>query len=273
MNPLAVEAVGLMAPGLAGWAASQAVLAGQRPYVAEPIPAAMATLLPANERRRVTATIKLALQVAQEAMAQAVLAPGSSPDTGRTGLAVRTVFASSGGDSEVLDKICTALTQPDRPVSPTHFHQSVHNTPAGYWAIATDCMQSSVSLSAYDGSFVAGLWEAVALVWADQARVLLVAYDLPPPFPLAEHRQIVAPFGVALLLNPAPSANRLALLRLGRETTGSVDRLDDAGLERLRAGNPAARGLPLLRAIARGAVGRVILAAGANATLSVEVEP
>lgn len=275
MNPLAVEAVGLMAPGLAGWTASQAVLAGQRPYIdiAEPMPATMATLLPANERRRATATIKLALQVAQEAMAQAALTPESSPGNGREELSVRTVFASSGGDSEVLDKICVALTQPDRPVSPTHFHQSVHNTPAGYWAIATGCMQSSLSLSAYDGSFAAGLREAVALAWADQARVLLVVYDLPLLFPMAEHRKIVAPFAVALLLNPAATANRLALLRLGRDATEPADRLDDAGLERLRTGNPAARSLPLLCAMAQKAARRVILSAGESATLNVEVEP
>ena len=198
MNPLAVEAVGLMAPGLAGWTASQAVLAGQRPYVTEPIPGTMATLLPANERRRVTATIKLALQVAQEAMAQVALTPAPSPSNGRGGWSVPTVFASSGGDSEVLDKICTALTQPDRPVSPTYFHQSVHNTPAGYWAIATGCMGPSLSLAAYDGSFAAGLREAAALAWAEQARVLLVAYDLPLPAPMAGRRKIVAPFGVAL---------------------------------------------------------------------------
>jgi hypothetical protein len=273
MHPLAVEAVGLMAPGLAGWAASQAVLAGQRPYAAEPMPATMATLLPANERRRVTATIKLALQVAQEAMDRAALTPGPSPG-GRGELSVATVFASSGGDSEVLDKICMALAQPDRPVSPTHFHQSVHNTPAGYWAIATGCMRPSLSLSAYDGSFAAGLREAAALAWADQARVLLVVYDLPMPFPLAERRQIVAPFAVALLLNPVATVDRLALLRLASGAGEQpADRLDDEGLERLRAGNPAARSLPLLRAIARRVAERVTLPAGDDATLSVEAEP
>ncbi|MDS4028983.1 MAG: beta-ketoacyl synthase chain length factor [Candidatus Contendobacter sp.] len=274
MNPLAIEAVGLMAPGLAGWPASQAVLAGQRPYAAEPMPAAMATLLPANERRRVTATIKLALQVAQEAMAQVALPPDPSPSNGRGELSVRTVFASSGGDSEILDKICVALTQPDRPVSPTHFHQSVHNTPAGYWSIATGCMQPSLSLAAYDGSFAAGLREAAALAWADQARVLLVVYDLPMPFPLAERRQIVAPFAAALLLNPVATVDRLALLRLASDASGQpADRLDDAGLERLRAGNPAARGLPLLCAMAQGVARRVILSASARETLRVEVEP
>ena len=272
MNPLAVEAVGLMAPGLAGWAASQAVLAGQRPYAAEPMPAAMATLLPANERRRVTATVKLALQVAQEAMDQAALTPGPSPE-GRGELSVATVFASSGGDSEILDKICVALTQSDRPVSPTHFHHSVHNTPAGYWAIATRCMQPSLSLSAYDGSFAAGLREAAALAWVDQTRVLLVAYDLPLPFPLAERREIVAPFGVALLLNSAPTLSRLALLRLESRVNEPADRLEDESLERLRAGNPAARGLPLLCAIARRLRGRTVLTVDENTTLSVEAEP
>ena len=276
MNTLAVESVGLIAPGLAGWPASQAVLAGQRPYIAEPMPATIATLLPANERRRVTATVKLALQVAQEAMVQAqadLTFNNAAPASGREESTVRTVFASSGGDSAVLDKICVALTQPDRPVSPTHFHQSVHNTPAGYWAIAIGCMQPSLSLSAYDGSFVAGLREAAALAWVDQARVLLVAYDQPLPFPLAERRKIVAPFAVALLLSPATTASRLALLRLERSATEPADRLDDPDLERLRAGNPAARGLPLLCAIARRMRGRAVLAVDENTTLSVEVTP
>ena len=134
-------------------------------------------------------------------------------------------------------------------------------------------MQPSLSLAAYDGSFAAGLREAAALAWADQARVLLVVYDLPLLFPMAEHRKIVAPFGVALLLNPAVTANRLALLRLGCDATEPADRLDDAGLERLRTGNPAARSLPLLCAIAQGAQRRVILSAGDSATLCMEIEP
>lgn len=271
MSPLAVEGVGLMAPGLVGWTASRAVLTGESAYVPELMPAAMATLLPANERRRVTATVKLALQVAQEAVDQASLTPGPSPE-GRGGTSLRTVFASSGGDSEVVDKICTALTQPDRPVSPTHFHHSVHNTPAGYWAIATSCTESSLSLSAYDGSFAAGLLEAAVLASIEQARVLLVAYDLPLPFPLSQHRAIVAPFAVALLLNPAVAEQRQATLRLARSATESAERLDDAGLERLRAGNPAARSLPLLSAIARRGGQRVVLS-DSGIGLSVRIEP
>ena len=184
-----------------------------------------------------------------------------------------TVLASSGGDSEVLNKICMALTEPDRAVSPTQFHHSVHNTPAGYWAIATGCTLSSLSLSAYDGSFAAGLREAAALASTEATRVLLIAYDLPLPFPLAERRTIVAPFAVALLLNPAPINERLALLRIKPGCSGTADRLESAELEQLRAGNPAARSLPLLCAIARRRAGPIALDTGDDAILGMEITP
>ena len=264
MNPiLSVESIGLLAPGLAGWTASRAILAGEAPYIAAPMPMPVAALLPANERRRVTNLVKLALHVAQEAIAQAC----RNPQT------IRTVFASSGGDSAVLDKICVALTLPDRPVSPTHFHQSVHNTTAGYWSIATGCTQPSISLSAYDGSFMAGLREAAALAWTETAPVLLIAYDVPPPFPLAERRVIIAPFGVALLLNPEPDKRRLAMLRLTQTAVSAASPTTDPALETLRIGNPAARCLALLQAIARPAGQRVALADDGGMGLRVEVTP
>lgn len=262
MSGLYVESASVLAPGLAGWPASRAVLAGERPYLAEPMPAPTATLLPANERRRTTGIVKLALHVAQEAMSRVDRNPRET----------RTVFASSGGDSEVLDKICMALTLPDRPVSPTHFHQSVHNTPAGYWAIATGCTQASISLSAYDGSVAAGLLEAMALALAEAAPVLLVACDLPLPFPLSERRLITAPFGMALLLTPQPVASRLAVLQV-RTTLEPATPMDDAHLESLRLGNPAARALPLLWAIARPEQGRVVLGDDCGVAASVEVGP
>lgn len=282
MNALAIESVGLIAPGLSGWENSRAVLAGAQPYHAVPMATTIATLLPANERRRTTATVKLALHVAQEAMASATLNNERSNHLGVTrhpssskewSLCVHTVLASSGGDSEVLDKICVTLTEPGRAVSPTQFHHSVHNTPAGYWAIATGCTLPSLSLSAYDGSFAAGLQEAVALAWTEEARVLLVAYDLPLPFPLSEHRMIVAPFAVALLLNPTLTAQRLALLQLESGGIKPADRLDNADLEQLRAGNPAARSLPLLCAIARREVGSIALDTGHETVLNMEVTP
>ena len=48
-----------------------------------------------------------------------------------------TVFTSSSGDGDNVHEICETLAAADRQVSPTRFHNSVHNAPAGYWSIAT----------------------------------------------------------------------------------------------------------------------------------------
>ncbi len=111
------------------------------------------------------------------------------------------------------------------------------------------------------------------LAWAESAPVLLIAYDTPHPFPLSERRVIVAPFGVALLLNPAPDDQRLALLRLTQTATAAATVMADPGLETLRIGNPAARSLPLLEVIAQPAGQWITLADGGNMGLRVEVTP
>ena len=47
-------------------------------------------------------------------------------------------------------------------LSPTRFHNSVHNAPAGYWGIATGAHgPHRLRLCAYDASFAAGLLEAL----------------------------------------------------------------------------------------------------------------
>jgi hypothetical protein len=63
---------------------------------------------------------------------------------------------------------------------------------------------------------------------------------------------------MALVLAPERSAQALAQISVGL-TDASADQLDDAALERLRIAIPAARGLPLLRAIALRQDSRVVL--------------
>ena len=74
------------------------------------------------------------------------------------------------------------------------------------------------------------------------------------------------PCACALLLTgamaPAGAARPLARLRLELDARGTPDPLPaalDPALETLRAGNPAARALPLLRCIAAGATGVIRL--------------
>lgn len=261
---VSIAGIGLLAPGFPGWAASRAVLAGAEPFRPAAVPDPEAALLPPNERRRSSDCVRWAVQVAQEALAQSGLDPRDVP----------TVFTSSGGEMGVLDKLCRTLATPERVISPTLFHQSVHNTAAGYWGIATACQQSSTALSCYDDSFAAGLLEAVTFVCVEERPVLLVAYDLAVPFPLNEARPIGAGFAVAFVMGP-PTDSALATMQLRLEEAGEggASRLHDPELERMRVDNPAARALPLLRMLAVGGKQRITLSLLESQQLILDLAP
>lgn len=258
-----LDGIGLQGPGLAGWAASREVLAGRAPHVAAPLQLPPIEALPAAERRRVGMAIKLAFSTGFEAMRQA----GAEAEA--TTLA--TVFSSSGGDCDNCHAILETLASSDRAVSPTRFHNSVHNAPSGYWSIATACQAPSTSLCAYDGGFAAGLLEAAAQVLTGNAPCLLLAYDSPYPEPLGSCRPMSGPFGVALLLSPQRTAATLATLSLHLREMAPAS-LDDPALETLRQGTPAARALPLLQRLARRDAGKVALEYLAPMALDVSVD-
>jgi hypothetical protein len=261
VTPVYLDAVGLAGPGLVSWRDSLAVLADESAYRVGESSRCASKLLPANERRRVSATVRLALQVAEEAMAQSSLAMDS----------VCSVFATCHGDVEIINSICVALTEPQRSVSPTQFHNSVHNAAAGYWAIAAHSPMPSTTVCACQASFVAGLMEAVAQLQVEARPVLLVAYDYPAPEPLAASVGAYPPFAVAMVLrpDPTPRSTRLALQTVSGQP---VQGMHCGALEGLRVSNPAACGLPLLRLLATGASGRVILPHVNGLQLAVEVE-
>ncbi|MBS1137598.1 MAG: hypothetical protein H6R11_1552 [Proteobacteria bacterium] len=260
-----VQGVGVLGPGLVGWEASRTVLAGTQAYRPAAVSVPVSDLLPPAERRRAGISVKLALAVGREALTHA----------GRAASEMPTVFTSSGGDGDTLHRICESLATAEREVSPTRFHNSVHNAPAGYWSIAVKAMAPSTSLCAYDASFAAGLLEAAAQVTADGVEVALIAYDMPYPEPLHAVRPIPEAFGVALVLAPQAGAGALACLdiALNHATAGAPSRMDAAALEALRAGVPAARSLPLLAALARGGAGEVVLDYLAGSNLRVNMSP
>ncbi len=116
------------------------------------------------------------------------------------------------GDLQVTDRVCMALGQPGAPVSPIHFHNIVHNATAGYWSIGAHAQAGSVSLSAGEASFAAGLLEALSIVVSEQAPVLLVSYEQPAPAIIDRHLPICAPFATAMLVSgQAPGATGWAL--------------------------------------------------------------
>ncbi|MGB4583564.1 MAG: beta-ketoacyl synthase chain length factor [Rhodoferax sp.] len=261
-----VEGIGLLGPGLGNWAQGRGALEGTETYQAARCIVPLPMALPAAERRRAGTVVKVALAVGQEAVMASSLQASALPS----------VFTSSSGDGLNCHEICSALASSDRLISPTRFHNSVHNAASGYWSISSGAMASSSVLCAFDGSFAAGLLEAMAQVMLEQIAVLLVAYDTDYPEPLRSVRPVPDTFGVGLVLAPRRGERSLAQWRLAPATclTGAPSqRLEDDALERLRSSIPAARCLPLLRSVAAQAQGEVVLDYLAGLQLAVQVAP
>jgi hypothetical protein len=257
-----LDGIGLIGPGLDNWLAARPILAGVTPYESRPLTVAAPQSLPPAERRRTGLAIKVALAVAQEAVAAGQLDARQ----------LAAVFASSGADNDNCDAICKTLASDDRHISPTRFHNSVHNAPAGYWGIASGAMTPATVLCAHDGSFGAGLLETLTQVAVEGWGTLLVTYDTPYPEPLHAKRPLPAAFGIALALMPERSAQSLARIEVSL-TDAAPDALADPALESLCRAIPAARGLPVLQCVARGKGGRVVLDYLEPLRLDVMIEP
>lgn len=255
-----LDGIGLCGPGMASWEASRAALSGSAALALAPTVLPAVEALPAAERRRVGVPIKLALAIGFEAVRQAGADAANLP----------AVFASTDGDCDNCHAILEVLASNDRQISPTRFHNSVHNAPSGYWGIATGCRAPSTSLCALDASFGASLLEAATQALASDQPCLLLAYDTPFPEPLASLCRIPYPFGIALLLRSERSAASFARLNieLGDEAPTPCT---DATLESLRQSIPAARALPLLQMLARGEAGRVVIDYLEGLSLTIEV--
>lgn len=255
-----IEGIGLLAPGLTDWSSSRAILSGLQSYQSSKTVIPTPELLPAAERRRASDIVKLTLATSLEAIAAAGLQEENLPS----------VFSFSNGDGINCHTICEMLASEDRQISPTRFHNSVHNAAAGYWSIATETMATSSVLCAFDASFGAGLLDALTQVVVDNTRCILMASDTPYPEPMFTNRPIPDNCGIALIFAPQVGSKTIAKIKVSI-TRDEADQFDDITLEALRMAIPAARGLPLLQAIAQQQNCRVVLDYLDNTRLAVEV--
>lgn len=245
-----IEGVGFIAPGLPDWATASGVLAGRQPYAAAPSVLPAPSLLPPAERRRASRVIRLALALGQEAVTHAQA----------DAVTLATVFSASGADGHNCHALCEQLAGEDRQISPTRFHNSVHNAAAGYWGIATHSMAPCQVICAFDGSFGAGLLDALAQVMVDQYPVLLVCYDSEYPQPLHAKRPVPDAAGMAWLLSPRQGGRSLARITVGRAASGApLSQLAETRLEALRVQLPSLRALPALQMLAQGQAGTAVI--------------
>lgn len=185
-----IEGIGFWSEGLPDWDAACAfvrdgTLAADAPR--RPAP----QLLAPNERRRAPGTVAVALEVAQ----QACRAAGRDPAT------LPSVFASMHGELAITDYMCATLADQPATISPTRFHNSVHNAAAGYWTIGTGAMAPATAISAFHATFAQGLLEALVQLAAGEEAVLLVAYDGASTGPLANVSPSTGLLGAAMVLS------------------------------------------------------------------------
>ena len=250
-----VDGVGVLGPGIDHWAQAQSILCGHSPYALAATVLPAPAILPPAERRRASRVIKASLAVGLEAAQMA----GQNPAQ------LANVFASSGGDGHNCHALCELLAGDDRQVSPTRFHNSVHNAASGYWAIATGATPPAQVLGAHDASFAAGLFEAMVQVQTFNAPVLLVAADSEYPEPLHAKRPIADTSGIALVLSPQASARSIGQLTLDPRhylRAGTAPGLTIPGLAPLAdvaQQMPPWRGMPLLAALAGVGAGSEVL--------------
>ena len=236
---VAITGVGLWTRGLTNFAefraAREAGFAGLD--VSEfkvPRPAS----LPARERRRAGLMINLGVEVAHQACEVAGVSKGAVPS----------VFASALGDTAVTEYMCRRLAQPTKVLSPTRFHNSVHNAASGYWTISAGNRLPSTFVGAFLESFGVGLLEAASQSVAARGPVLFVACDIatkPPLTAVADVRQTLA---AAFVLEPAAGVarHRPCLLAEIRFRTGSLRKTPlPVGLEWLGQANPMGCALTL----------------------------
>lgn len=251
---VSVLGIGAWGPGFSDLAALRALLRGGSlpadAMTARPAPAS----IPPRERRRAPLSVKLAVAVAEQACEEAGVEPAETVS----------VFASGMGDMDITDYMCRTLASDTPLISPTKFHNSVHNAPVGYWSISQGAKRSSNAVAAFRHTVPASLLEAVTQCVTEGETVLWASQDIAAPAPFRDIADIPEACAFALLFKPweagpttteATKASELGsgmTLTFGLTPGGGAWPAPDAfvslpsRLQALYERNPTARLLPVI---------------------------
>lgn len=259
-----ISGIGVFGSGLVGWPVASGVLTGKDEYVFAEQPKLVPELLPAGVRRRAGSYIRLAAVVADEAVKNSTSDPAQ----------LASVFATAESDGKITDAICRAVCEAQPVVSPTLFHNSVTNAPAGYWCMAVNSMKPSTSIAGQAGTFSVGLIEACLQLESESNDTLLVCHDVTMPHPLNKLVNMISDFGVGLVLTCKQQETSIVSIEL-EVVSGSIklDKVDNQQIDEIRRGNEAARCLPLLVQIAKNKTGKVTLPYNKEQNLQITVKP
>lgn len=224
-------------------------------------------IIPANERRRAPLPVKLAVESSWQATQSAGLDPKD----------LNCVFVSGLGDTQLTDYMCKVLATENMQLSPTKFHNSVHNAAAGYWTISTGCMKAANSVAGFNDSVSLALLEAITQCTQENIPVLITFYDAPSSEilkPLLKNEQS---FSASLIIepvlapNPSNSNNTVLELEvLSQPTTWPILNLE-ASLEKNYQQNPVARILAVLKVLAANTSESVLLPLSTETSLQLTI--
>ena len=243
MTELDISGIGIWSPFFSDWQAfCEGVNGGDWQQDAPLRPG----LIPARELRRSPQSVKMAVEVLGQACTMSALDAAD----------MAVVFSSSMGDIQITDYLCRVLADTPALVSPTRFHNSVHNATTGYWSIASGTHAPTNAVSAYAYTAPMALFEAAVQAAEEDAPVLLVCQEMAAPAALHFACPSDHPFAMALLLTkPGTYTNALASIQLStRQETVDWPQLPEK-LEALFSGNFGARMLPLLAEMAASSRG------------------
>jgi len=103
--------------------------------------------------------------------------------------------------------MCKVLAGENKALSPTKFHNSVHNAAAGYWTISTGCMQAANSIAGYEESVPLTLMESLIQADAEQRPILMTFYDAPVSPVLKSLLKNEHAFSVSMIIAPSSISN------------------------------------------------------------------
>lgn len=228
--------IGAWGRGFQDWPSLHALLSGRsQPENLEFLPPKPAAI-PARERRRAPLSVKLAVEVAGQACEMADVAPSETA----------CVFASAMGDMDITEYMCRTVVSNQPAVSPTKFHNSVHNAPVAYWSISSGITLSSNAVAAGHYSASASLMEAINQCSVEGRPVLWVAQDIATPACFRFMFDSDQPCAFALLLLPSEGKEEGSLSASLVAGDGNWPGLSGSLLRPLYEGNPSSRILSCL---------------------------
>lgn len=241
----ALRGLGLWTPGFAdprSWSLRH--VPGDRSGAG--VDAPRAEILPPMMRRRTSLLTRMAAEVAAQAIADGRLERG----------AATLIYGSVYGEIRTTIDLLGALIDPTGPLSPTKFHNSVHNTAGGYVSIATENRRGNAALTAGRSTLAMGLLECAGLIAAGQGPAVLVIAEETLPEPLAAGRTW-GPLAAAFALSAIADVPRDMSVRTCRLVQGRGEAAPE--LPPALAGNPCALALGLAELALRPTASRLAL--------------